>query len=104
MVAIVSGTSSNFTIDLPETFQLEENMLCQTREVSIPHSWYSINENNDNFYVMKGILPPETGRGFACDFSWGSLVTSQFGSLVTSFCCRREMQNCRRFRKTNALP
>ena len=24
------------------------------------------------------------GRGFACDFSRGSLVTSQFGSLVTS--------------------
>ena len=24
------------------------------------------------------------GRGFACDFSGGSLVTSQFGSLVTS--------------------
>ena len=24
------------------------------------------------------------GRGFACDFSRGSFVTSQFGSLVTS--------------------
>ena len=35
-------------------------MLCQIHEVSIPHSWYSINENNNNFYVMKGILPPET--------------------------------------------
>ena len=59
----VSGTSSNFTIDLPETVQLEENMLCQIHEVSIPHSWYSINENNNNFYVMKGILPPETPSG-----------------------------------------
>ena len=37
----VSGTSSDFTIDLPETVQLEENMLCQIHEVSIPHSWYS---------------------------------------------------------------
>ena len=59
----VSGTSSNFTIDLPETVQLEDNMLCQIHEVSIPHSWYSINENNNNFYVMKGILPPETPSG-----------------------------------------
>ena len=49
----VSGTSSDFTIDLPETVQLEENMLCQIHEVSVPHSWYSINENNNNFYVMK---------------------------------------------------
>ena len=53
----VSGTSSNFKIDLPETVQLEDNMLCQIHEVSIPHSWYSI------FYVMKGILPPETPSG-----------------------------------------
>ena len=59
----VSGTSSNFTIDLPETVQLEDNMLCQIHEVSIPHSWYSINENNNNFYVMKGVLPPETPSG-----------------------------------------
>ena len=59
----VSGTSSDFTIDLPETVQLEENMLCQIHEVSIPHSWYSINENNNNFYVMEGILPPETPSG-----------------------------------------
>ena len=38
----VSGTSSDFTIDLPETVQLEESMLCQIHEVSIPQSWYSI--------------------------------------------------------------
>ena len=56
----VSGTSSDFTIDLLETVQLEDNMLCQIHEVSVPHSWYSINENNNNFYVMKGISPPET--------------------------------------------
>ena len=34
----VNGTSSDFTIDLPETVQLEDNMLCQIHEVSIPHS------------------------------------------------------------------
>ena len=38
-------------------------MLCQIHEVSVPHSWYSINENNNNFYVMKGILPLETPSG-----------------------------------------
>ena len=59
----VSGTSSNFTIDLPETVQLEDNMLCQIHEVSIPHSWYSINETNNNFYIMEGILPPATPQG-----------------------------------------
>ena len=58
-----SGTSSDFTIDLPETVQLEENMLCQIHEVSIPHSWYAINETNNNFYIMEGILPPATPQG-----------------------------------------
>ena len=65
----VSGTSSEFTIDLPETVQLEDNMLCQIHEVSIPHSWYSINENNNNFYV-KGIFPPETPSGV----TYGKLI------------------------------
>ena len=48
----VSGTSSEFTIDLPETVQLEENMLCQIHEVSVPHSWYSIQKGiNDRIFV-----------------------------------------------------
>ena len=48
----VSGTSSDFTIDFPETVQLEENMLCQIHEVSIPHSWYSIQKGvNDRLFI-----------------------------------------------------
>ena len=38
-------------------------MLCQIHEVSIPHSWYSIKETNNNFYVMEGMLPPATPSG-----------------------------------------
>ena len=59
----VSGTSSEFTIDLPETVQLEENMLCQIHEVSIPHSWYSINETNNNLYFMHQVIPPAVPNG-----------------------------------------
>ena len=48
----VSGTPSNFTIDLLETVQLEDNMFCQIHEVSIPHSWYSIQKSvNDRIFV-----------------------------------------------------
>ena len=48
----VSGTSSDFAIDLPETVQLEDNVLCQIHEVSIPHSWYSIQKGvNDWIFV-----------------------------------------------------
>ena len=54
----VSGTSSEFTIDLPETVQLEDNMLCQIHEVSIPHSWYSINNTNNSIYWRHQVIPP----------------------------------------------
>ena len=50
----VSGTSSDFTIDLPETVQLEENMLCQIHEVSIPHN---------NLYFMHQVIPPAVPNG-----------------------------------------
>ena len=39
-------------------FQLEENMLCQIHEVSIPHSWYSINSTNNNLYFRHQVIPP----------------------------------------------
>ena len=54
----VSGTPSDFTIDLPETVQLEDNMLCQIHEVSIPHSWYSINSTNNNINWRHQVIPP----------------------------------------------
>ena len=59
----VNGTSSEFTIDLPETVQLEDNMLCQVHEVSIPHSWYSINNTNSNLYFRHQVLPPDVPPG-----------------------------------------
>ena len=59
----VSGTSSDFVIDLPETVQLEDNMLCQIHEVSIPHSWYSINNTNNNLYFRHQVLPPDIPSG-----------------------------------------
>ena len=59
----VNGTSSECTIDLPETVQLEDNMLCQIHEVSIPHSWYSINNTNNNLYFRHQVLPLDVPSG-----------------------------------------
>ena len=69
----VSGTSSDFIIDLPETVQLDENTKCIIHEVSIPHSWFSIQEGfNDKLYVFQldpnGINPDITDyRVFSSD-------------------------------------
>ena len=40
----VSGTSSDFIIGLPETVLLDENTKCIIHEVSMPHSWFSIQQ------------------------------------------------------------
>ena len=50
----VGGSSSDFIIDLPETVQLEDNIKCILHEVSIPHSWFSIQQGfNDNLYFFQ---------------------------------------------------
>ena len=38
-------------------------MLCQIHEVSIPHSWYSINNTKNNLYFRHQVLPPSIPSG-----------------------------------------
>ena len=50
----ISGTPSNFVVELPETVQLDGNTKCQIHEITIPHSWYGISTGyNDNFYFYQ---------------------------------------------------
>ena len=47
-----SSNSSDFKISLPETVYLPDNTKFFIDDVSIPHSWYSVEENiNDKFYI-----------------------------------------------------
>ena len=56
-------SSSDFKIQLRESFEVTENTICQVHEISIPHSWYSINTNNQNQYFRHQVLPPSTPQG-----------------------------------------
>ena len=56
-------SSSDFTVDLPEMVRLEDNVLCQIHEVSIPHSWYSMNNTNNGLYFRHQVLPPPLPSG-----------------------------------------
>ena len=58
-----SKSSSDFKIQLRESFEVPENTICQVHEISIPHSWYSINTNNQNLYFRHQVLPPSTPQG-----------------------------------------
>ena len=36
----ISGTSSNFRVELPETLQTDNGVHCYIHEVTLPNSWY----------------------------------------------------------------
>ena len=48
-----SLSNSNFKIDLPQTLMFPENSVFYIDDVSIPHSWYTVETNiNDKLYLM----------------------------------------------------
>ena len=47
----VSGTTSDFRVEVPESIHLPENMGCMLTDISIPHTWYSIDELNSKLYI-----------------------------------------------------
>ena len=58
-----SKSTSDFKIELQNTFEIPENTIMQVHEVAIPNAWYSINTNNQNLYFRHQILPPATPQG-----------------------------------------
>ena len=47
-----SVSNSNFKIDLPQTLYFPDNSVFYIDDISIPHSWYTIEENmNDKLYI-----------------------------------------------------
>ena len=53
-----SVSSSNFKIDLQTTLLFPDNSVFYIDDISIPHSWYTVEENiNDQLYIF--ITPKE---------------------------------------------
>ena len=47
-----SVSNSNFKIDLPQTLYFPDNSVFYIDDISIPHSWYTIEDNvNDKLYI-----------------------------------------------------
>ena len=49
----VSGTPTEFRIELPESVLIPENTVCMVTDVCIAHSWYSVDDANDRVYVRR---------------------------------------------------
>ena len=79
----ISGTPSNFVVELPETVQLDGNTKCQIHEITIPHSWYGITTGyNNNFYFYQNdtVNVIEDYRQFA--LKQGSFTSDQLANEI----------------------
>ena len=80
-----SRSSSNFSIELRETFEIPEGTITQVHEVAIPHAWYSINSSNNNLYFRHQIVAPATPTGITyrrIEIPYGNYTAPELASAI----------------------
>ena len=45
-----SASDSDFVVELNENIELSDGIGCIVTDITLPHTWYNVNENNNNFY------------------------------------------------------
>ena len=54
-----SVSNSGFKFELKEAVGLPDNTVCYIDDISIPHTWYTIEENlNNTLYIVTTIMDP----------------------------------------------
>ena len=55
-----SASNSDFKLELKEALDLPENTVCYIDDISIPHTWYTIEENlNNTLYIVTFQMDPD---------------------------------------------
>ena len=49
--AINSISNSDFKFELKETLDLSDTTVCYIDDISIPHSWWNVENNNNKLYM-----------------------------------------------------
>ena len=49
------GTNSDFTIDLPFSIETVQNTVAFVDDITVPHSWTSIGDNNRYLYIAERV-------------------------------------------------
>lgn len=80
-----SVSSSNFKVQLPTTLQCPDNTVFFINDVSIPHTWKTVEENiNDTLYVMKVNTTPtsaaDTYSGFKVKLAPANYTPTTFAT------------------------
>ena len=45
-----SNNDSDFVVELNENVELNEGVGCVITDITLPHTWYNVNQNNNNFF------------------------------------------------------
>ena len=59
-----SVSNSDFKFELKEQIEVPDNTVCYIDDISIPHSWYSVEEYNNRLYIQYQNLSIERGHDF----------------------------------------
>ena len=70
-----SVSNSDFKFELQEAFDLPDNTVCYIDNISIPHSWYTIEDLNNKLYIQR------TYGGFRIG---GTVITIPIGNYNAS--------------------
>ena len=47
-----SNSGSDFKLELKEALDLPDNTVCYSDDISIPHTWRTIESHNNKFYII----------------------------------------------------
>ena len=83
-----SNSNSEFKFELKEQIDVPDNTVCYIDDISIPHSWYSVEEYNNRLYIQYENLSIQ--RGF--DFIVIILPTGNYTGITFAATLQGEVQ------------
>ena len=63
-----SDSNSDFKFELNEALDLAENTVCYVDDISIPHTWRTIESYNNKFYII--LRTTVTNTGGSATYNW----------------------------------
>ena len=74
-------SKSDFQFEINEGLDLPDNTVCHIDDVSIPHTWYTIESYNNQFYI-EGTAPDLTLIGTISSVPVGNYTASSLAAIL----------------------
>ena len=76
-----TGSGSDFSVEIPDTLQLGGDQSMYVSAVSFPNSWYTVDANNDQLYLMQ-YTPPAAFAAFVVTVPHGLYTHSELAAAI----------------------